>query len=112
MSRQAAAVTEDSLALLQPQHLYRQDEVRVRLGIELRRVGSGGRLTFSTGEAKPTDWMAENALVCWCPTPAPWEVESTLVGGLDLPLNLDQNQGNAFHPVLVDARAEARTLWM
>jgi hypothetical protein len=32
------------------------------LGIELRRVGSGKRRTFSDGEARLSAWMAANAL--------------------------------------------------
>lgn len=40
------------------------------LGIELRRVGSGTRMTFSTGEATLSKWMAANALVPWEDIPA------------------------------------------
>jgi hypothetical protein len=32
-----------------------------RLGIQLRQVGSGRRLTFAAGEAKLSAWMADNA---------------------------------------------------
>lgn len=36
------------------------------LGLELRRVGSGKRMTFGkVGEAELSAWMADNALVCW-----------------------------------------------
>src|ERR1700722_7026268 len=35
------------------------------LGLELRRGGSGGRLTFCDGEARLSGWLAENALVTW-----------------------------------------------
>lgn len=35
------------------------------LGLELRRVGSGKRLTFAAGEARLTQWLADNARVCW-----------------------------------------------
>ena len=80
-----------------------------RLGIELRRVGSGGRLTFATGEAALSDWMGKNALVCWLPTAAPWEVETAVIGQLDLPLNLDQNTQHGLHPVLAGVRTDART---
>jgi GIY-YIG catalytic domain len=79
-----------------------------RLGIELRRVGSGSRMTFSTGEPILSEWMAENALVCWSVTPTPWEAEEDLIARLDLPLNLDQNSRNSFHSRLVEARAHAR----
>ncbi|MFF4790763.1 GIY-YIG nuclease family protein [Streptomyces sp. NPDC001276] len=36
------------------------------LGLELRRVGSGQRMTFGKAEeATLSQWMAENARVCW-----------------------------------------------
>jgi hypothetical protein len=79
------------------------------LGLELRRVGSGGRMTFcKAGEATLSRWMAEHAQVCWVPSPEPWTVESELIAGLDLPLNLDQNQHNTFHAHLKQLRAQAR----
>jgi hypothetical protein len=33
------------------------------LGIELRRVGSGKRFTFSTGEKRLSEWMEANARI-------------------------------------------------
>jgi hypothetical protein len=36
-----------------------------RLGIQLRRMGSGRRLSFAAGEAKLLAWMADNAYVTW-----------------------------------------------
>lgn len=40
------------------------------LGFELRRVGSGKRMTFGlAGERELTDWMAEHAHVCWLQHP-------------------------------------------
>jgi hypothetical protein len=41
------------------------------LGIELRRVGSGERLTFAAGEQALSHWMAANTRVCWHVTPKP-----------------------------------------
>ena len=35
------------------------------LGIQLRRVGSGKRMTFVEGEQALSAWMGENALVSW-----------------------------------------------
>jgi hypothetical protein len=35
------------------------------LGIELRRAGSGSRMTFGTGEPALSAWMGENAFVSW-----------------------------------------------
>ncbi|WP_043494213.1 GIY-YIG nuclease family protein [Streptomyces viridosporus] len=79
------------------------------LGLELRRVGSGKRLTFGqAGEAKLSQWMADNARVCWVEHDEPWTLESALISQLDLPLNLDQNGHNAFHAQLKEIRARAR----
>lgn len=79
-----------------------------RLDIELRRVGDSERRHFGSGEAKLSEWMGVNALVCWLPTREPWDVESALIEERDLPLNLDENQRNAFHPELTAARYECR----
>jgi hypothetical protein len=70
------------------------------LGLELRRVGSG--------EATLSQWMADNARVCWIERSEPWDLESKLISQLDLPLNLDQNRHNAFHSRLKELRAQAR----
>lgn len=79
------------------------------LGLELRRVGSGKRMTFGKeGEAALSQWMAENARVCWIEHAEPWTMESELISQLDLPLNLDQNRRNAFHRKLKELRAQAR----
>ncbi|MEU6544071.1 GIY-YIG nuclease family protein [Streptomyces sp. NPDC046859] len=79
------------------------------LGLELRRVGSGKRMTFGkAGEATLTQWMADNARVCWIEQDEPWALESKLISRLDLPLNLDQNRHNAFHSRLKELRAQAR----
>lgn len=79
------------------------------LGIELRRVGSGKRLTFGEGERVLSSWMADHALVSWIVHPEPWLVEERLIAHLDVPLNLDGNHHNAFHPSLTLARAKAVT---
>ncbi|MFJ3275617.1 GIY-YIG nuclease family protein [Streptomyces sp. NPDC086776] len=79
------------------------------LGLELRRVGSGTRLTFgNAGEAELSQWMADNAQVCWLEHDEPWTMESELICRLDLPLNLDQNRHNGFHDHLKELRAKAR----
>jgi hypothetical protein len=67
------------------------------LGIELCRVGSGSRRTFSDGERTLSNWMQDNAFVCWTEHPEPWLLEEGLIASLDLPLNLDQNTANRFH---------------
>jgi hypothetical protein len=79
-----------------------------RLGLQLRRVGSGTRLTFADGEQALSAWMADNAYVAWLETPAPWAAERELIAAVDLPLNLDQNRRNAFHVDLTLRRARAR----
>ncbi|MFE9049867.1 GIY-YIG nuclease family protein [Streptomyces rubiginosohelvolus] len=79
------------------------------LGIELRRVGSGKRMTFGkAGEAVLSEWMAENARVCWIEHAEPWTVEAELISQLDLPLNLDQNRRNPFYSPLKELRSQAR----
>ncbi|MBA6439779.1 GIY-YIG nuclease family protein [Streptomyces sp. GMR22] len=79
------------------------------LGLELRRVGSGKRMTFGkAGEATLSHWMADNARVCWIEQEEPWALEAQLISRLDLPLNLDQNGHNAFHRRLKELRAQAR----
>jgi hypothetical protein len=75
------------------------------LGLELRRVGSGRRRTFGTGEQVLSAWMVENALVSWIVRQRPWELEERLIADLDLPLNLDGNARNPLHPVLTQVRA-------
>ncbi|MET8801705.1 hypothetical protein [Streptomyces sp. NPDC004546] len=43
------------------------------LGLELRRVDSGKRMTFGkTGKAILSQLMAENARVCWIEHGEPW----------------------------------------
>ena len=79
-----------------------------RLGIELRLVGSGKRLTFVAGEKVLSEWMAENALVSWVLNPEPWVLEHQLISSLDVPLNLDANAHNSFFPTLKAARQSAR----
>ena len=65
-------------------------------GIELRRVGSGKRMTFVEGEGLLSAWMATHALVSWVTHAHPWELEARLIETLDLPLNLEGNAHNRF----------------
>lgn len=51
--------------------------------------------------------MSDNALVTWIVDEEPWIVEAFLIGDLDVPLNLDGNSYNQFHPELTAARAPA-----
>jgi hypothetical protein len=79
-----------------------------QLGIELRRVGSGERVTFAEGESVLSEWMADNAFVCWVETPLPWELEAQLISATCLPLNLAQNRRHPFHATLSALRREHR----
>jgi len=80
-----------------------------QLGIALRRVGSGKRMTFlHEGEKRLSQWMGDNARVTWVIHPEPWVLEAKTIRNLSLPLNLDQNEGHAFHPVLSSMRKAAK----
>ena len=79
-----------------------------RLGIQLRRVGSGGTKTFTNpGEQRLDAWMAEHARVVWVETPEPWVLEGELIGLISLPLNLTGNRQHTFCPALSAARRRA-----
>lgn len=79
------------------------------LGIELRRVGSGTRMTFGkVGEATLSQWMATHARVAWVAHARPWEFEHQFIQTADLPLNLDQNRNHFFHGTLSALRAAQR----
>jgi hypothetical protein len=84
------------------------------LGLQLRRVGSGKRMTFLGGEQTLNAWMDANAYVSWVIHDSPWQLENNLITMLGLPLNLQGNKHNPFHPVLSEERArsaaQARTL--
>ena len=77
------------------------------LGFALRRVGSGKRQTFAGGEAVLNQWMAENAAVSWVLHPEPWYLEAKLINALNLPLNFQDNDRNAFASELKRRRREA-----
>lgn len=70
-------------------------------------MGSGTRLTFGVGEQVLSAWMGENALVSWIVEPEPCLLEAFLIADLDVPLNLEGNAHNRFHPELTAARAKA-----
>ncbi|MFI5958421.1 GIY-YIG nuclease family protein [Cryptosporangium sp. NPDC051539] len=77
-----------------------------RLGIGLRRVGSGKRFTFGkVGESRLTEWLADNARVVWMATADGWKLEERLIQSFGLPLNLDQNRHGSFHQTLSALRA-------
>jgi hypothetical protein len=58
-----------------------------RLGIQLRRVGSGRRLTFAADEARLPAWMADNASVTWVETDRPWLADQRLIASVNLPMH-------------------------
>jgi hypothetical protein len=80
------------------------------LGIQLRRVGSGERLTFGPGEAAISAWMEQHARVCWTTTNKPWLLETQLIRQISLPLNLDQNTNSQFRADLSAIRAARRSV--
>ena len=79
-----------------------------RLSIELRRVGSGKRMTFSQGEEALSDWMSENAYVSWIVHGEPWLVEVQAIKQLSLPLNLRDNERHPFHRTLTSIRRDMK----
>jgi hypothetical protein len=64
-------------------------------------------MTFGAGERRLSEWMAENALVSWLEDPEPWWLEEQFIADLDVPLNLQGNRRNRFHPELTSRRAQA-----
>jgi GIY-YIG catalytic domain-containing protein len=77
------------------------------LGIELRRVGSGRRMTFGAGERVLSDWLERNARVAWLACDEPWRIEEQMIRSVSLPLNLDQNRHHTFHSDLSARRRAA-----
>jgi hypothetical protein len=80
-----------------------------RLAIQLRRVGSGGRYTFTNpGEQALDRWMDRHAFVTWVETKAPWEIEKKLLSSdVSLPLNVHGNASQEAAAVLSAARLKA-----
>lgn len=78
-----------------------------QLGIELRRVGSGQRLTFTKpGETLLTEWMAAHARVAYVLDDEPWHLEDALIRTQMLPLNIAGNAHNPYYTTLRALRAE------
>src|SRR5262249_35211568 len=78
------------------------------LGIELRRVGSGRRMTFGAGERALDDWLGRSARIAWMVCDWPWKTEEYLIRTVSLPLNLDQNRHHLFHSKLAELRRVAK----
>ena len=80
-----------------------------KIDIELRRVGSGKRMTFTkSGEEKLSKWMEENAFVIWEIHPEPWKLEPIALTTLSLPLNIRGNEHHPFYSDLSIIRKEAK----
>lgn len=82
------------------------------LAIQLRRVESGGRYTFTNpGEQVLDKWMNQHAFVTWVETSAPWELENSLLSSdLRLPLNVDGNPWQEAVSIVKAIRLKARQL--
>lgn len=77
-------------------------------GFPLRRVGSGGRMTFThAGEQILDAWLDQHARVCWIEDSQPWVTEEQLIATLSLPLNLRGNEHHPFFPSLSKMRSQA-----
>ena len=80
------------------------------LEIQLRRVGSGRRMTFTPyGEEALSEWMDKNAFVTWITHEEPWVLEHTLIESLSLPLNIQDNSHHPFQKTLKAVRSDARS---
>lgn len=80
-----------------------------RMGIELRRVGSGSMLTFTAaGEETLNAWMDENARVALLVTPDNEAVKAQPIATTPLPLNLEINSAHPFAATLSALRRRAR----
>ena len=78
------------------------------LGIQLR-LNRSGRVTFGKeGEARLSEWMADNAFVVWMEHDEPWRLEPKIIQSVSLPLNIEHNGQHPFAPVLSALRKEAR----
>ncbi|CCH29401.1 hypothetical protein BN6_20810 [Saccharothrix espanaensis DSM 44229] len=78
-----------------------------QLGIELRRVGSGTRLTFTkTGEDRLSKWMGAHARVAFTLDDEPWKLEHELIQREVLPLNIADNAHSPYYLSLRTLRNE------
>lgn len=80
-----------------------------KLGIRLRRVGSGRRHTFTNpGEIVLDGWLAAHAHIAFAAIENPWELETRLLSMISLPLNLSGNTAHSFAAHLSRTRADAK----
>jgi hypothetical protein len=79
-----------------------------QLGIQLRRVGSGKRMTFHDGEYLLNKWLDDNAFVGWLEHKEPWVIEAEAIQQISLPINLEGNNHHPFQETLKALRKNAR----
>ncbi|HVY60973.1 MAG TPA: hypothetical protein VHF22_04935 [Planctomycetota bacterium] len=82
--------------------------LRDELGLELRRVGRGSRMTFGEGEGPLSRWIDRHARVAFLENAEPWRIEEALLRRVCLPLNLEGNERHPFHATLSELRRSAR----
>ena len=80
-----------------------------QLRLELRRVGSATRLTFSDGEKRLSEWMGQHAFVGWIEHPKPWPIVDELIVAQSLPLNFDGNTDHVFWSQLNEMRGSMKS---
>lgn len=88
------------------------------LGLELQRVGSGTRLTFTVpGEATLSEWIAQHARVAIFEHETPWLIEPSAIAAAVPPLNIDHNSAHPYYRsnralrAEHKARARSRPIW-
>ena len=78
------------------------DELGLTLGIRSGRLNWGPE-----GELELTRWMNEHARISWVVDDEPWTLESELLAGISLPLNVD-GRSDAFATSLSELRQHLR----
>ncbi len=83
----------------------------LRTGSSVAAVGTGPQLAdraiqnfLVVGEFAIALVLPENAFVVWRECAVPWRMEEELISTICVPLNLDQNRSNRFHPVVSERR--------
>ena len=80
-----------------------------RLDLKIAAQPGGKSFYYGDTEEILSDWMGQNAFVVWSEHPQPWEVESSLIKTVSLPLNINHNKTHAHCASLQALRADART---
>jgi hypothetical protein len=84
-----------------------------KLGILLRRAGTGKKMILCagescTGEGLLTEWMMHNAYVTWHVHDQPWLIETGMITDNFLPINIQHNSQNENYPILKEIRRRAK----